>query len=57
MLDRARPARKFRRMHGAALTTLLPRPTGVTGTATPGPNESGSIDLDATEDPEEGSPS
>ncbi len=57
VLDRARPARKFRRLQGAALTALLPRPTGVTGTATPGPNESGSIDLDATEDPEEGSPS
>ena len=54
VLDRGRSTRKFRRLQGAALTALLPQPAAVT---TPPANESGSIDLDATEDPEEGSPS
>jgi len=56
VLDRGRPNRKFRRLRGAALTALLPRVAGVTAAA-PAPDESGSIDLDATDDPEEGSPS
>jgi proteasome alpha subunit len=54
VLDRSRPARKFRRVQGAALTALLPQAAEVT--AAPA-TESGSIDLDATDDPEEGSPS
>jgi hypothetical protein len=44
-------------MQGAALAALLPRPAAVTAAAAPAANQSGSIDLDATEDPEEGSPS
>ena len=51
VLDRGRPNRKFRRLRGAALTALLPRVAGVTAAA-PAPDESGSIDLDATDDPE-----
>ena len=54
VLDRSRPARKFRRVQGAALAALLPQAAEVT--AAPA-TESGSIDLDATDDPEEGSPS
>jgi len=54
VLDRGRPTRKFRRLQGAALTALLPQAAAVT--AAPA-SESGSIDLDATDDPEEGSPS
>jgi proteasome alpha subunit len=57
VLDRGRPTRKFRRLQGAALAALLPRPAAVTAAAAPAANQSGSIDLDATEDPEEGSPS
>ncbi len=50
MLERSRPARKFRRVHGAALTALLP--------AAAAPADSGgSVDPDATEDDEEASPS
>jgi proteasome alpha subunit len=54
VLDRGRPTRKFRRLQGAALTALLPQAAAVTGAPA---SESGSIDLDATDDPEEGSPS
>jgi proteasome alpha subunit len=65
VLDRTRPARKFRRVTGAALTALLPGGSGPDAAAADaaepaGTTESapgGSIDLDATEDPEEGSPS
>ena len=56
MLDRSRASRKFRRIAGAALTACCRAAAGVTAAA-PAPNESGSIDLDAVEDPEEGSPS
>ena len=55
VLDRGRPARKFRRVQGAALTALLPQRRR--GHDARRATESGSIDLDATEDPEEGSPS
>lgn len=56
VLDRGRPTRKFRRLRGAALTALLPQAAGVAAAAQAA-DESGSIELDATEDPEEGSPS
>ena len=47
VLDRGRPARKFRRVQGAALNALLPQAAEVAAA----PTEGGSIDLDATEDP------
>ena len=51
VLERSRPARKFRRVHGAALTALLP------AAAADGASEGGSVDVDLPEDDEEGSPS
>jgi proteasome alpha subunit len=51
VLERSRPARKFRRVHGAALTALLP------GAAATPASEGGSVDVDLPEDDEEGSPS
>jgi proteasome alpha subunit len=51
VLERSKPARKFRRVHGAALTALLP------SAAPAAADEGGSVDVDATEDDEEGSPS
>jgi proteasome alpha subunit len=50
VLERSRPARKFRRVDGAALTALLP-------SAAPPAAAEGSVDVDATEDDEEASPS
>ena len=49
VLERSRPARKFRRVRGAALTALLPSATA--------PASTGSVDTESTEDDEEGSPS
>jgi proteasome alpha subunit len=56
VLERSRPARKFRRVHGAALTSLLPGTAAATGPADSG-TSGGSVDTEATEDDEEGSPS
>jgi proteasome alpha subunit len=68
VLDRGRPNRKFRRIQGAALAALLPG-SAAAGGAGAGPDGAapaeqasepaggGSIEVDATEDPEEGSPS
>jgi proteasome alpha subunit len=54
VLERSRPARTFRRITGAALTALLPGPAAAEA---PPEAAGGSVDTEATEDPEEGSPS
>jgi len=57
VLDRTRPNRKFRRVQGPALTALLPTAAAAGPDGAAQQRSSGSIDVDATEDPEEGSPS